>query len=82
MSAKKTKPARNAASGDNFKGLMLDKNFASQYENDYWRHSAAGGAEKRENKKKPKMPVSGKSVLKIREIIIKKTKPRASDKSR
>jgi hypothetical protein len=31
-------------------------------------------AEKRETKKKPKMPVSGKSVLKIREIIFNKAK--------
>jgi len=29
-------------------------------------------AEKREVKKKPKMPVSGKSVFKLKDIIIKK----------
>jgi hypothetical protein len=31
-------------------------------------------AEKRDKKKKPKMPISGKSVFKIKEIIIKKAK--------
>jgi len=31
-------------------------------------------AEKREIKKKPRMPVSGKSVLKIQEIILNKAK--------
>lgn len=31
-------------------------------------------AEKREFKKKPKMPISGKSVFKLKEIIIKKAK--------
>ena len=31
-------------------------------------------AEKREVKKKPKMKVSGKSVFKLKEIIIKKSK--------
>ncbi len=31
-------------------------------------------AEKREAKKKPEMPVSGKSVLKIKEIILNKAK--------
>lgn len=30
-------------------------------------------AEKREQKKKPKMPISGKSVFAIRNIIIKKS---------
>ena len=82
MSAKKTKPARNAAPNDSSNELIFDETFSNQFEDDHWRHSAAGGAEKREEKNKPKMPVSGKSVLKIREIIIKKTKPRASDKSR
>lgn len=31
-------------------------------------------AEKRDDKNKPKMKVSGKSVFKIREIIVKKSK--------
>jgi hypothetical protein len=31
-------------------------------------------AEKRDQKKKPKMPVSGKSVFKIKEIILKKAR--------
>lgn len=31
-------------------------------------------AEKRDKKKRPKMPISGKSVFKIKEIIVKKAK--------
>lgn len=71
---KKTKPARNATPNQNSSDdPFFDKNFASQYEDDHWQHNAAGGAEKREAKKKPKMPVSGQSVLKLQKIILRKT---------
>jgi hypothetical protein len=76
MSAKKTKPARNAAPDKNSDELIFNKNLADQYENDYWRHSAAGGVEKREEKKKQKMKVSGKSVFKIKNILDKKSPPK------
>ena len=68
---KKTKvekqPACNATRENNAsEEPSLNENFLSQYDEDW--HSVAGG----ENKKKPKMRVSGKSVFKIKEILIKK----------
>ncbi|OGI29092.1 MAG: hypothetical protein A2288_02170 [Candidatus Moranbacteria bacterium RIFOXYA12_FULL_44_15] len=71
MSGKKTKaPARDATrEKKNSTQPTLSENFLSQYDEDSW-HSVAGG-EKRE-KKKPKMKVSGKSVFKIKGIIVKK----------
>jgi hypothetical protein len=71
---KKTKgekrPARNATREDNIlKEPNIDADFLSQYEEDW--HSVAGGGKK----KKPKMPISGKSVFKIKNIIHKKTLP-------
>jgi hypothetical protein len=69
---KKTKgekrPARNTTQEDNIlKEPDLDNNFLSQYEEDW--HSVAGG----DKKKKPKMPISGKSVFQIKKIKDKKS---------
>ncbi len=61
------RPARNATRQNNTsEEPSLDEKFLSQYDEDW--HSVAGG----EAKKKPKMRVSGKSVFKIKEILIKK----------
>lgn len=64
---KKTKPARNdMQEGNSYENPNED--YFNQFDDDYWR-GMAGGAEKREKRKKPKMKVSGKSVLKIQRII-------------
>jgi hypothetical protein len=69
---KKTRgPARNATRQNNiFEEPSLDEELLSQYDNDW--HSVAGG-EKREKKKRKKMPVSGKSVFVVKKIITRKS---------
>jgi hypothetical protein len=71
MKTKKTKaPARHAINNNHSKSLLeMDSDDILQT----YRNGIAGG-EIRETKKRLKMRVSGKSVFKIREIIIKKSR--------
>jgi hypothetical protein len=69
----KTKPARNVTQQKNYTSNKDFDNLLSLEEEEYW-ESVAGGAEKRERKKKIKMKISGKSVLKLKDIIVNKNK--------
>lgn len=70
MKPKETKaPARNATHTKSKQKPLTEMDTDEILET--YGHCVAGG-EKREIKKKPKMPVSGKKVFALKEIIIKR----------
>lgn len=80
MAIKKTKPARNVTPKKNTSDKVSNDYF-DQFDDDYWQ-SVTGGTEKREEKRKPKMAVSGKSVLKLKKIIEEKLPVHKKGKTR